>query len=126
MKTNEGFVTPLTVVSSFLILFFLLHQIQLLNTDRIALMEEQQIVLSESLVQMGTVDLMEVLKSSPVTEPQSGTFSYDDGTVSYTITVQEGNTLSITLMSETTEKRRSQVIMYYNQDTKTVTKWVEA
>jgi hypothetical protein len=122
MKKN-GFITPLTLVISFILLSTILHQIKTLEQERLFLMEEKQVFLLEQLLQMATTDMLEMLKAS--TNLIEGTFDYEHGTVTYQILEKTNEEVRVRLRAFTDQGRKNQVILYYNLNNQELTEWVE-
>lgn len=122
MKKN-GFITPLTLVISFILFSTLLHQIKTLDQEREFLTEEKQAFLLEQLLQMGTTDMLEMIKSSKNME--YGRLEYERGTVTYQTLEVTDEAIRVKLKAATNKGHTNQVILFYNIINQQLTEWTE-
>jgi hypothetical protein len=119
---QEGFITPLTMVISFILLSAVMHQIQVLEQEREFLEEEKQVFLMEQLLQIGTTDMLGIISS---TELDRGEFDYEHGSVTYQVIEATDEEIIVKLQAVTKHGRKNQAILFYNVKNKQLSEWRE-
>lgn len=84
---QKGFILPLTMILSFLLLAFVLHAILLLNSDRNFFSQSYTQFHLQQLRECALVDFHRHIEEK--TLPENGTLEYEGGTVTFTTTEQD-------------------------------------
>jgi Tfp pilus assembly protein PilN len=123
MKNKQsGYILPFVVMVSSLVFFILFHEVTLYHSELTFYKEKQEITFLERLLQKTLKELKPILQENNFTDYQ---FFYEEGNVIINFETVSENQHKINIYIETTGKRKSKHILYYNIDEQNVEKWIE-
>lgn len=124
MKREEGFILPLAIILSLLFAAFVIHQINLLESDRQFFHERKNYFQHSLLLQSASTKLLSQLEKLDTID-EDGLLHFELGTVFYRVTTQNELTVTIQFTSYTslTGERRATAI--YGLNTHSIIKWTE-
>ncbi|WP_096201236.1 competence type IV pilus minor pilin ComGG [Bacillus sp. FJAT-45350] len=93
---------------------FTLHQIDRLQSERKFFQEQTEIITIESLLQMGTLDMVNLLKRDLY--GKNGQFNYTNGTVTYWIQTNSRDKVEVLLNVKTIQNRQRYVRLFFNKE----------
>ncbi|RYM02198.1 hypothetical protein EWH99_11245 [Sporolactobacillus sp. THM7-7] len=123
MKNHDqgGFILPLTMILSLLLLAFVMHAIFLLNSDRGFY---QSVVADFQLQQIRKCAIADIGRAvQKKLLPEHGSFVYDRGTASYK-TAEAGDRLDVTITIAAGQSRETDKITYRLTDSRAID-WIE-
>lgn len=128
MKTfnNEhGFIFPLCLLLSFLLIATTLHQIERLHSERLFLDERINYFTHDTHFQMSTIEILSILSQLDTIDDMDGILTYDTGHVFFTVESDEHMRATISLTSSTPLAGERSILFQYDHAKKLVTQWSE-
>jgi hypothetical protein len=127
LRNEKGFVLPLTLVFTFLLFSFLLHQINMYQSEKVFIQQREASFALDRLVQIAVADTKRVFDTTQV-PPSSDTFEYDGkGTATYEINSEYSSStvrvIGLTVIAN--NKGEHFNWLYYDKDKKKFTRWEE-
>ncbi|RBW70581.1 competence type IV pilus minor pilin ComGG [Bacillus taeanensis] len=89
IKSTQGFILPTVVMLSFICCLVVLHYLMLYTNDRHFLSETENNLYHNTLLQIGSIDSIEIIESNDTLEEQEGIMEYEAGIVQYEIIPQQ-------------------------------------
>lgn len=123
MKNQRGFVLPLTMIMSFILLFFTVHAILSYQYDRSFAQKRAMSFELNELIQMATVDLEKLAKEDHI--ESSGKLVYTTGNVQYHTNKVNGTVWKIAMIATNHEGFRHSNTFYYDSEKGGIVKWAE-
>jgi hypothetical protein len=120
-NNQEGFILPLTMILSLIMLAFVFHALLLLNSDRQFFRQSYSRFQLQQLRECTLSDLKREMEQK--TLPNEGTFVYHKGTAQFIVTENE-NSLTIKFTISTGENKEIDQIIYSKESGKP-TNWLE-
>lgn len=126
MRNNEkGFIYPLTLCVYLLFISFFLMMVDLfINEKRLAI--ESQEVLKQDYYFMSVVKNVETILRQEGTTVSSGSFTFKNATVQYSISNDEADTIKINYVLIADPNYRIVGSSYFDTVSKKMTKWVDS
>ncbi|OZM57658.1 hypothetical protein CIB95_04615 [Lottiidibacillus patelloidae] len=125
MRNEHGFITPFALAIVLIFTVYCSYQLQLLKSEQLFLNEMEKMIVLETLMQRGIVDIISEINTRP-SQSFSGTFTYEDGQVNYNISFENESmyvvTMSVAIVSGTVRN----ATFHYDNIQKTVIEWQEA
>ncbi|WP_141604261.1 competence type IV pilus minor pilin ComGG [Terrilactibacillus laevilacticus] len=122
-KMNEdGFVLPLCVIISFLIIAFALHAVILLQNEQEFKKESDLSLRFNEVTQLGLFDIKKNLAKNEL--PTSGSFIYDDGIVNFQMTKSTDKELEV-FVTVSIDGHEQKNKFYYDTEKGGITKWID-
>jgi hypothetical protein len=103
---------------------FVIFQASQYALEKKILMEEGELYTAERLLQMGVVDVLNILGSDS-RENFSGNFYYEEGEVSFVVKKEKNEIKSVRLISKTLRHKTKECTFFYDVNTETVLPWLE-
>ncbi|WP_216831712.1 competence type IV pilus minor pilin ComGG [Alkalihalobacterium elongatum] len=125
MKHNEqkGFILPVTLLLCLFVSLSLIHLLGLYVTEKKFYVEQGEIFVLESLMQMATADLIHQIGFGDINS--TGEFYYEKGVAAYWILGDSHDTLNIQLKVMTEKGRQRFVTLLVDKEQLRVKEWIE-
>ncbi len=123
MKSEYGFILPLTLGLMFIISSVVLYQTERYVIEKRFYFEQAEIVTLETLLQMATVDLLNDLRKDELSD--KGDYIYDKGIVTFSVLSQGERKIEFMLQAKTFQGRQRFIQLHYDKVKKEVTEWWE-
>ncbi|MFC6387610.1 competence type IV pilus minor pilin ComGG [Sporolactobacillus kofuensis] len=120
-QNENGFVLPLTIMLSVILLAFVIHSVLLLNSDRQFFQQTNTRYQLQQIRESVLVDIENQMKEKKLAN--QGTFVYHKGTVTYTVN-DNGSQLSLTLTISVDHSQEVDRIIYSKESGKPLS-WLE-
>jgi hypothetical protein len=125
MKNEHGFITPFALAIILIFTVYCSFQLQALKTEQLFLEEMEKMVVLETLMQRGTVDIISEITTSP-SQSLTGSFTYIDGQVNYNVSY-ENESLYVVAMTVMMQNGTSREATFrYDNIQKILIDWQEA
>ncbi|MFN7251176.1 MAG: competence type IV pilus minor pilin ComGG [Anaerobacillus sp.] len=124
MGNEKGFILPTTIIIMLLLSSFVIFQVSQYALEKKILSEEGELYTAERLLQMGVVDVLNILGSDN-RENFSGNFYYEEGEVSFVVKKERNEMKSVRLISRTVAPKTKEFTFFYDVKTETVLPWLE-
>lgn len=120
---EKGFMFPVTLCILLLFTIFLSVQFNQYIIEKRFLIEIEHFERNQYYFLQSLQQIEKQLQEG--SSATSGSFTYENGAVTYSITSEGSNLLQITLRSKLDTTEEAMGIGYYNKDLKKLTKWLE-
>lgn len=124
LKRERGFILPLVIILSLIFSALVIHQIDLLESDRLFFKERKNYFQHGLLLQSASNEWLSQLKKSDTIE-DNGQFVFELGIVTYRVMRLDERTVTVEFKSTTELAGERKVIVTYELKTKTMIKWTE-
>lgn len=124
LKRERGFILPLVIILSLIFSTLVIHQIDLLESDRLFFKERKNYFQHGLLLQSASNEWLSQLKKSDTIE-DNGQFVFELGIVTYRVMRLDERTVTVEFKSTTELAGERKVIVTYELKTKTMIKWTE-
>lgn len=124
LKREEGFILPLVMILSLLLSSLVIHQIELLETDRLFFQERKNYFHHGLLLQSASNEMLSQLKKSDTIE-EHGQFSFGIGSATYHIVEINEQTATVQFETRTALAGGRKATVIYDVRTHTIIKWTE-
>lgn len=124
LKRERGFILPLVIILSLIFSALVIHQIDLLESDRLFFKERKNYFQHGLLLQSASNEWLSQLKKSDTIE-DNGQFVFELGIVTYRVMRLDERTVTVEFKSATELAGERKVIVTYELKTKTMIKWTE-
>lgn len=124
LKRERGFILPLVIILSLIFSTLVIHQIDLLESDRLFFKERKNYFQHGLLLQSASNEWLSQLKKSDTIE-DNGQFVFELGIVTYRVMRLDERTVTVEFKSATELAGERKVIVTYELKTKTMIKWTE-
>lgn len=124
MGNEKGFILPTTIIIMLILSSFVIFQVSQYALEKKILLEEGELYTAERLLQMGVVDVLNILGSDE-RENFSGNFYYEEGEVSFVVKKEKSEMKSVRLISRTVAPKTKEFTFFYDVKTETVLPWLE-
>mgnify|MGYP001945534818 CR=1 FL=1 len=125
IQRERGFILPLSIVLSFIFSAIVIHQIHLLENDRLFFQERQNFFQHQLLLQSASNEMQSLLEQSNTLLNDSGQFIFEQGMVHYEIINSNEHSITVRFESNTELPGERFATVMYNVDTYAIMKWTE-
>lgn len=128
MKNEQGFIYPLTLVISLVLMFILVTELTSYKSDLRFLNEREAFEQLQSQLQMAAIDMASKIDATDLNTPfkqMEGTFTYPSGYVEYVASTYVDQIIKISLKSFLAQGRKYNVLLLYDRENNVITRWVE-
>ncbi|TCP31156.1 ComG operon protein 7 (ComGG) [Scopulibacillus darangshiensis] len=123
MTNEKGFILPLTMTISLILIIFVLHSLVLYQSDRRFIKERLVSFELNELIQLAAFDLEDRIEDN--TLASSGKLIYSKGFVLYDTDKVSGHVVKITFTATIARNVKRSSIFYYDTEMSGITKWKE-
>jgi competence protein ComGG len=120
VKGEKGFTMPFTIIFSFFLFTFLIHQANLLLMEKGFYQEAEEMVILDILMHRAVQDVRNDLQT---TNTISRTYSYEEGSAD--VSARGESVISVAIECKTKQNRTYKAAFQYNKDTAKLTNWSE-
>lgn len=125
IQRERGFILPLSIVLSFIFSAIVIHQIHLLENDRLFFQERQNFFQHQLLLQSASNEMQSLLEQSNTLLNDSGQLIFEQGMVHYEIINSNEHSITVRFESNTELPGERFATVMYNVDTYAIMKWTE-
>ncbi|MCA1031715.1 hypothetical protein LCL95_11830 [Bacillus timonensis] len=123
IKSEKGFILPITIVISLMAFIIFVHQLTLYEIDKRFSIEIQQLYILENIMQMAVSDVTAKIDTGEISS--FGNIMYEDGTVSYSMAMTSPEVVRVIVTCRTTIEREYKSQFFYDLSKKEITQWFE-
>jgi hypothetical protein len=124
MRNQNGMTFPLTIMVCMFLMLVLFHIIHSYRLESKFLVEREQFEQLQSLIQMGSIDVVNELATSP-NHLLQGRYRYPNGYVNYVTSAISLEVIQVSLTAITNSARKKTVLFQYDIPKKALVKWAE-
>lgn len=124
LKCERGFILPLAMILSLLFSALVIHQIDLLESDRLFFQERKNYFQHGLLLQSASNEWLSQIEKSDTIE-ENGQFTFELGTVTYRVMRSDEETVTIEFKSKTELTGERKATAIYELETNSIMKWTE-
>ncbi|MBM6617305.1 competence type IV pilus minor pilin ComGG [Bacillus suaedaesalsae] len=122
LYNQRGYVLPLVLMVSTLLLFILAHQLSLYVTESKFYNESSEIYKMDLILQKVTKDLKDVVADPSL---KSKVYQFKEGSALLSMNYDNPSIIQVQIKVETKNNRKSSVLVHYDPVNNKITKWIE-